>query len=421
MTTTDALDAVLEFLHRERGVDFARFKRAGLERRVGKRLAALGMGDHAAYLRYLKAHSEELTALFNTLLVNVTAFFRDPEAWETLRCDILPSLLASRTHGPLRAWSAGCATGEEPYSIAIVLSELLGEDELLRRVKVYATDVDDDALQHARRGVYRPRDVASLPPAWVEKYFVGIDGNYEVRSTLRRCVVFGRHDLLKDPPISRIDLLACRNTLMYLNTESQAKVLGHLRFALNDGAVLVLGRAETILSDSEGFAPLHFKKRIFSARPGPASRSAIYPVMERDPALLPAAYDAGANAQVLIGANGALLMANARARETFGWMATRHDDPGARVRQARPDSRVRRDDEAALRRPARPRPRRGPWGGWGGGRGDRPGARDGPRGACDRRRGAQRAGGGTPWRSHKRSWPPVWAPQTARSSVWRST
>ena len=317
MTTPDALDEILDFLNLERGVAFGRYRRAGLERRVKKRLAATRMADYGAYLDYVKQHPEELSALFDVLLINVTSFFRDPETWEALRQDILPTFLTARPHAPLRAWSAGCATGEEAYSIAIVLCELLGEEQMVRRVKIYATDMDDDALQRARRGTYTERAAGSIPPPLRAKYLLAVEGRYEIRSTLRRCVVFGRHDLMKDPPLSRIDLLACRNTLMYLNAETQAKALRNLRFALRDGAILMLGRAEGILADKEGFTPLNLKRRIFAARGGLEARPSIYPPTDRDPAVLPAAYDAGANAQIVVDSNGALLLANARARETF--------------------------------------------------------------------------------------------------------
>ncbi len=321
MGTPDALDELLDFLHRARGVDFSGYKRASLERRLLKRMNAVGAVDYSGYLDYLQVHPEEFPALFNTVLINVTGFFRDPDTWSALRQEVLPPLLAARSGQSIRAWSAGCASGEEAYTITMVLAEIMGEEEVLRRVKVYATDMDEDALRQARQGVYSAKDVEALPAGFLDRYFVQASSKFELRKDLRRCVIFGRHDLVKDAPISRIDLLACRNTLMYLNAETQARILGRFRFAVNDDGILLLGRAEMLLTQASIFAPVDLKRHIFA----PIAKGDVPPPVARgraptdvDPTVVGSAYAAGASAQLAIDASGALTLANRRARETFG-------------------------------------------------------------------------------------------------------
>ena len=149
---------------------------------------------------------------------------------------------------PLRVWSAGCASGEEAYTLAMVLAEMLGPTEFRDRVKIYATDVDEEALTQARQASYTEREVRGVPPELLERYFEPTGGRYVFRKDLRRSVIFGRNDLVQDAPISRIDLLVCRNTLMYFNAETQARILARFHFALADGGVLFLGKAEMLLS-----------------------------------------------------------------------------------------------------------------------------------------------------------------------------
>jgi two-component system, chemotaxis family, CheB/CheR fusion protein len=155
-----AFEALLEHLKTSRGFDFTGYKRSSLIRRVDRRMMQVGVTSYADYQDHLELHGDEFTALFNTILINVTGFFRDPEAWDTLAREVLPALLATKSPSqPLRVWSAGCASGEEAYTLAMVLAELLGVAEFRERVKIYATDVDEDALTHARHGSYGTRDV----------------------------------------------------------------------------------------------------------------------------------------------------------------------------------------------------------------------------------------------------------------------
>jgi two-component system CheB/CheR fusion protein len=254
---------LLGYLLSARGFDFHGYKPASLARRIRKRMEAVGLESFAAYQDYLEVHPSEFATLFNVILINVTGFFRDPAGWEAVRTIALPQIVVGKApEEPIRAWSAGCATGEEAYTIAMILAEELGPDQFRDRVKIYATDVDEDALNTARQAAYQERQVQGVPPELLSKYFERLDGVYVFRKDLRRQVIFGRHDLINDPPISRIDLLTCRNTLMYLNAETQARVLARFHFALNEGGFLLLGRAETLMAHGQSFVPVDLKRRL---------------------------------------------------------------------------------------------------------------------------------------------------------------
>jgi two-component system CheB/CheR fusion protein len=268
----DAFEALLSYLKESRGFDFTGYKRTSLMRRVRRRMSQIGIEDFGEYIDLLQVNSEEFAALFNTILINVTAFFRDPDAWEFIRGEVVPMLLAERgPEAPIRIWSAGCASGEEAYSLAIVLAEALGPEQFRQRVKIYATDVDDEALGEARHASYDPADVGGLPPELLEKYFEQQNGRYLFRQDLRRSVIFGRNDLVQDAPISRIDLLVCRNTLMYFNAETQTKILNRFHFALAPRGLLFLGRAEMLLSHARIFDPFDLKRRVFRKTSGAVS------------------------------------------------------------------------------------------------------------------------------------------------------
>jgi two-component system CheB/CheR fusion protein len=257
-------EALLLYLKESRGFDFTGYKRSSLMRRVGRRMSQINVPDYAEYLDYLQVHPEEFTALFNTILINVTGFFRDPDTWEFLRTDVLPSILASKEpDAPIRVWSAGCASGEEAYSLAMMIAETIGPEEFRRRAKIYATDVDEEGLAQARHATYGEREIRGLPPDLLEKYFESMANRYTFRKDLRRSVIFGRNDLVQDAPISRIDLLVCRNALMYFNAETQARILSRFHFALSEGGVLFLGKAEMLLSHTSLFTPIDLKRRLF--------------------------------------------------------------------------------------------------------------------------------------------------------------
>jgi two-component system CheB/CheR fusion protein len=325
-------DALIDYLKRSRGFDFTGYKPASLERRILKRMQAVGVDDFADYVDFLEVHPEEFAILFNTILINVTAFFRDAGTWEFFAEQVLPEFLSRKVNSAIRVWSAGCASGEEAYTLAILFAEALGPEAFRERVKIYATDVDEEALARARLALYDEREVSGVPPALLEKYFDKEEGRYGFRKDLRRNLIFGRHDLIQDAPISRVDLLVCRNTLMYLNSETQAKILTRFHFALTDAGILVLGRAETLLTHANTFTPIDLRRRISAKVP----RTSLN---VRDRLLLLAqtgtndeagnggqgqtrlrdfALDAATTAQVVVDANGALALVNERARALFG-------------------------------------------------------------------------------------------------------
>lgn len=201
--------------------------------------------------------------LLDALLINVTAFFRDRAAWKAL-AERLPSLVAADGDLPIRVWSAGCSSGEEAYTLAILLREILGSEAFAQRVKIYATDVDEGALEAARVATYGDDSVAEVPSELLERYFTHAGSRWTVVSEIRRSVVFGRHDLLHDAPIPRIDLLTCRNVLMYLEAPTRTRVLETLRFALRPSGLLFLGRAEMLVAHSRFFTPVDLKLRLFA-------------------------------------------------------------------------------------------------------------------------------------------------------------
>ena len=332
MTTVardESFETLLLFLLESRGFDFTGYKRSTLLRRVKHRMDQVGISSYPEYHEYLQQHQEEFSFLFNTILINVTSFFRDAAAWEYVSADVLPRMIAAKgAHEPIRAWSAGCASGEEAYTLAMVLVEALGMSQFRERVKVYATDVDEDALRKARQGSFVEKDLEDVPAGLREKYFETNGGRYLFRGDLRRTVIFGRHDLLQDAPISRIDLLVCRNTLMYFEAETQARILARLHYALDDRGFLLVGKAEMLLSRDSIFAPLDLKHRVFTkvGRPSMPERTPpdaidIQTLPNPQIRLRESAFDTALVAQIVVDPSGYLLLANASARQLFGLVA----------------------------------------------------------------------------------------------------
>jgi two-component system CheB/CheR fusion protein len=326
---TQDLEVLLDYLRRSRGFDFTGYKRASLSRRIDKRMQVVGVDSYLSYLDHLEVDPDEFTQLFNTILINVTGFFRDPPAWELVRGEILPQLLASKPASePIRIWSAGCASGEEAYSLAMITADLMGLEAVRERVKIYATDVDEEALNQARQARYTARQVEGVPPELLSRYFEGNGQGYVFSKDLRRSVIFGRHDLIQDAPISRIDLLVCRNTLMYLNSETQSHVLARFSFALREGGYLLLGKAEMLLAHANLFTSVDLKRRVFRKVPGATLRDRLLALADtserqlagiapREERIHSAALNASAEAQVVVDAGGSLAVANRRARTLF--------------------------------------------------------------------------------------------------------
>jgi len=264
----EAFEELIEFIKTNRSFDFTGYKRSSLMRRVNKRMAEVGIDSYSEYQDYLQVHPDEFNDLFNTILINFTRFFRDEAAWDFLQNEALPLLLDRKgDHAHIRAWSVGCASGEEVYTLAIILAEALGRDQFKRRVKIYATDIDQEAINFARHSHYTRQELQDVPEQYREKYFQPSDDKFMFDKELRRSVIFGVHDVVQAAPISRLDLLLCRNTLMYFNLETQKKVLARFHFALSDYGILFLGMAETMLTRDRFFGPLNQELRIFKKLP----------------------------------------------------------------------------------------------------------------------------------------------------------
>ena len=321
-----SFEKLLQFLKESRAFDFTGYKRPSLMRRVRHRMREVGVATFDEYQDVLQLDPAEFTALFNTILINVTSFFRDEDSWAYLRDEVLPNLVEMADGGPLRVWSAGAASGQEAYSIAMLLHDLMGA-RFRERVKIYATDVDEDALDRARQPSFTERELSGLPDHYRERYFDQVSDHYVVTSDLRRSVIFGRNDLTRDAPISRIDILLCRNTLMYFNAETQARIVNRLGFALRPNGVLFLGKAEMLLNHTGMFEPLDLKRRFFRRiRAGVTDSAGTEPSSRRNPA---AGLDDGSKfrhdillsnpiAQIAVGADGRLAMVNHRASGMFG-------------------------------------------------------------------------------------------------------
>jgi two-component system CheB/CheR fusion protein len=323
-----SLDELLDLIKESRGFDFTGYKRSSIERRVAKRMSDVGVERYEDYLDYLELHAGEFAELFNTLLINVSGFFRDPQTWEHLATQILPQLLTRvGPDSPIRVWCAGCAGGEEAYTVAMVLARVLGDAAFRDRVKIYATDIDEEALDTARHGAYLPRQIEGVPQAALERFFERTDQRYVFRKDLRRSVIFGRNDLVQDAPISRIDLLFCRNTLMYFTAETQSRILRRFHFALDDEGFLVLGKSEMLVTHAELFTPVDLKRRVFrkAIKPALRDRARILAPAPGDGAsqtvaehLREAAFELASVPQVVLDTSDTLVMANGSARRMFG-------------------------------------------------------------------------------------------------------
>jgi two-component system, chemotaxis family, CheB/CheR fusion protein len=336
------LEALLEYLHERRNFDFRGYKRASLSRRIFKRMQAIGVDDYQRYIEVLEANPGEFAELFNTILINVTSLMRDSEAWAALATSVIPAIIDSKaSDNPIRVWSAGTASGEEAYSLAVLFADALGEDRFRRVVKIYATDADSDALADARHGRYREADLIKAFGEERTSRFFEMENEYGTfRGDLRRTLIFGRHDLVQDPPISRIDLIACRNTLMYFTSDIQAKILASFHFALNPGGYLFLGKSEALATRTQMFQVIDLRQHILR-KDGNASEVALFtappaarparPLRGEGVRLAEGAFEHGAVAQVVLDVNAVIVLANRAARRLLSIGST---ELGRHLREA---------------------------------------------------------------------------------------
>ncbi len=280
--------ALLDRIRERSGIDFSTYKTATIVRRLRGRMGATDQSSLADYAKQVEADPEEYARLISSLLIKVTEFFRDPKVFEYLRAHTIPALIEdARRHGrQLRVWSAGCSTGEEAYSLAMMVSEAIGDRGEAVDVRVFATDIDGAAIAFARRGIYPPTAIQNVAPAIRARYFVKSDGGFEVAKSLRSLMIFGEHDLGARAPFPRIDLILCRNVLIYFNLQMQRAALETFGFSLRPDGRLVLGPSETVAALPASFVEDHARMRIYHRLPGatpvPLARAApIRP--HRDP------------------------------------------------------------------------------------------------------------------------------------------
>ncbi|RWY47860.1 CheR family methyltransferase [Mucilaginibacter gilvus] len=269
----DVFKQILTVLRVRRGVDFQYYKSSTLKRRIIRRMALNKIEKPADYLYRLRESKSEQDALYNDMLISVTHFFRDPLTFEMLCSDIFPALVNQKTaaNEPLRIWIAGCATGEEAYSMAMCLQEYMGDKASIMKLQIFATDISETAIAKARNGLYRLNELEGLSTSRIQQFFSKMDGHYQVSKTIRDMCVFAHHNLLKDPPFSKIDLISCRNVLIYLEPVLQKRALTTFHYALNESGYLMLGKSESIGTHTDIYSPFRSAEKIY-LRKGPPGR-----------------------------------------------------------------------------------------------------------------------------------------------------
>ena len=275
-----ALEKAIILLRDHTGHDFSLYKKSVCHRRIARRMGIHQIDKIAGYVRYLQENSQELDLLSKELLIGVTSFFRDPAAWEELRRRILPALIAEPAHSPvLRAWVPGCSTGEEAYSLAMVFKEVMDKTDSRKKRKllVFATDLDKDAIEKARQGIYPENICADVTAARMGRFFTKEAGGYRVVTEIREMVIFAPQNVIRDPPFTKLDILSCRNLLIYLSAEVQKKLTLLFHYCLSPGGILFLGSAETVGPSTERFKPISGKLRIFRRTKAVLRREVEFP------------------------------------------------------------------------------------------------------------------------------------------------
>lgn len=267
--TQNALDKIIILLRAKTGHDFSMYKKNTLYRRIERRMGIHQIDKITSYILYLQKNDQELDLLFRELLIGVTNFFRDPNAWEHLQHTALPPLLAAQqSGGTLRAWSLGCSTGEEAYSLAIVFKEALEQYAPGANIKlrIFATDLDKDSIDRARQGLYMPNIANDVPAARLKRFFVQEGHGYRIAKEIREMVTFATQNVIMDPPFTKLDILICRNLLIYLTPELQRKLQPLFHYSLNPDGIMFLGSAEAISTSIDLFEPINMKAKLFRRR-----------------------------------------------------------------------------------------------------------------------------------------------------------
>ncbi|MFA5267449.1 MAG: chemotaxis protein CheB [Methanoregula sp.] len=288
-----AIRRITMLLRSKTGNDFSRYKQSTIRRRIERRMAVHNLTDMDTYARYISENSPEVQILFKELLINVTSFFRDPEAFEALHRVVLPRLFANKPENYIfRIWVPGCASGEEAYSIAMLFREYMEETRAEFRLQIYATDIDDDAIATARAGLYPSNISIDVSPDRLKRFFIKEETGFRIKKAIREMVVFAIQNVIKDPPFTKMDLISCRNLLIYLEPELQNHVIPAFHYALRPEGVLFLSPSEGIGNFTDLFSPLDKKWRIYSVRPSTQSTRTLvaqrFPWAEEHPAKEPA-------------------------------------------------------------------------------------------------------------------------------------
>ena len=266
------MNRIMMLLRSKTGNDFSQYKQATIRRRIERRMGVHNLNDMDAYAQYLKENPAEVQVLFKELLINVTSFFRDNEAFEALKWDALPRLFENKPENYIfRIWVPGCASGEEAYSLAMIFREYMDEIKQDFKVQIYATDIDDDAIATARAGTYTENIAIDVSPERLRRFFAKRGDRFPDKKEIREMVMFAIQNVIKDPPFTKMDLISCRNLLIYFDAELQNRVIPAFHYALRPEGVLFLSSSEGIGSFTDLFAPLNKKWRIYQAKSSLAS------------------------------------------------------------------------------------------------------------------------------------------------------
>jgi two-component system, chemotaxis family, CheB/CheR fusion protein len=285
-TKEEQLAQIFGILRRSTRVDFSEYKLPTIQRRVARRMALHKIEKLGDYVALLQKDRKEVSALYQDLLINVTSFFRDPEAFDTLRRVVYPELLSQRDHGitPIRIWVPGCSTGEETYSHAISLIEYLGEERTEIPIQIFGTDLSDNAIQRARAGIYKETIEADISPVRLRRFFHRVDSGYQISKSIRDLCIFSTQNVFSDPPFSRIDLVSCRNVMIYLSHTLQRRVIPIVHYALNPGGFLMIGNTEGLLgSGAELFEMADKKQKIYRKKSVPTPVTFGFSVRTAEP------------------------------------------------------------------------------------------------------------------------------------------
>ncbi len=277
----DRLKRIFRLLQGRNGTDFSHYKRTTVQRRLARRMALRQVDGLAEYADLLIREPDEVQALARDFLIRVTGFFRDPETFEGLSKSVFPALFEHRSpKDPIRIWIPGCASGEEAYSIAMVLLEYLGDRATAARVQIFGTDLSDIAIEKARTGLYMEGIADEVSPERLQRFFLKLDGHYQISKSVRDLCVFARHDVTRDPPFSRLDLVSCRNLLIYLDQTLQRQIIPLFHYSLNPDGFLILGPSETIGRSSQLFRLVDGRHQIYRRQPVPAQVGPGFPTAE---------------------------------------------------------------------------------------------------------------------------------------------